>query len=130
MDTEERERNEEMMRKQSVIVPEELAVTTVMAVVADPAAHRSALLPPRSSALGVRCARYKRFLSQLDMGSGGGGGARISAWVDSMRASSPTHVKAAAMLSASFAASHDEDYNNWAVRLLHLLIYIPRLRLR
>ncbi|XP_064999964.1 probable trehalose-phosphate phosphatase 6 isoform X2 [Musa acuminata AAA Group] len=103
-----------MMRKQSVIVPEELAVTTVMAVVADPAAHRSALLPPRSSALGVRCARYKRFLSQLDMGSGGGGGARISAWVDSMRASSPTHVKAAAMLSASFAASHDEDYNNWA----------------
>ncbi|CAL9046529.1 probable trehalose-phosphate phosphatase 6 isoform X2 [Musa acuminata AAA Group] len=101
-----------MMRKQSVIVPEELAVTTVMAVVADPAAHRSALLPPRSSALGVRCARYKRFLSQLDMGSGGGGGARISAWVDSMRASSPTHVKAAAMLSASFAASHDEDYNN------------------
>ncbi|CAD5180702.1 unnamed protein product [Musa acuminata subsp. malaccensis] len=101
-----------MMRKQSVIVPEELAVTTVMAVVADPAAHRSALLQPRSSALGVRCARYKRFLSQLDMGSGGGGGARISAWVDSMRASSPTHVKAAAMLSASFAASHDEDYNN------------------
>ncbi|CAL9170389.1 unnamed protein product [Musa hybrid cultivar] len=101
-----------MMRKQSVLVPEELAVTTVMAVVEDPAAHRSALLPPRSSALGVRCARYKRFLSQLDMGSGGGGGARISAWVDSMRASSPTHVKAAAMLSASFAASHDEDYNN------------------
>ncbi|URD91568.1 hypothetical protein MUK42_00330 [Musa troglodytarum] len=101
------------MRKQSVIVPEELAVTTVMAVVADPAAHRSALLPPRSSALGVRCARYKRFLSQLDMGSGGGGGARISAWVDSMRTSSPTQVKAAAMLSTSFAASHDEDYNNW-----------------
>ncbi|THU57242.1 hypothetical protein C4D60_Mb03t01450 [Musa balbisiana] len=100
------------MRKQSVIVPEEFAVTTVMAVVADPAAHRSALLPPRSSALGVRCARYKRFLSQLDMGSGGGGGARINAWVDSMRASSPTHVKAAAMLSASFAASHDEAYNN------------------
>ncbi|RWW04859.1 hypothetical protein GW17_00031895 [Ensete ventricosum] len=104
------------MRKQSVIVPEELAVTTLMAVVADPAAHHSALLPPRSSAFGVRCARYKRFLSQLDMGSGGGGGARISAWVDSMRASSPTHVKAAAMLSASFAASHDEDYNKWVVR--------------
>ncbi|CAL9202935.1 unnamed protein product [Musa hybrid cultivar] len=96
------------MGKQNVIVPEQLAVKSMMAIAADPT-HRSALLPPLSPGLGVSCTSYKRFVTQHDVG----GGARINAWVDSMRASSPTHAKAAAVLSASLEASHDDKYHKW-----------------
>ncbi|RRT36914.1 hypothetical protein B296_00034184 [Ensete ventricosum] len=110
------------MGKQNVIVPEELAVKSMMAIAADPA-HRSALLPPRSAGLVVGCTSYKRFVTQHDVG----GGARINAWVDSMRASSPTHAKAAAALSASLEASHDEKYHKWVVSFLASLIPQDRL---
>ncbi|WOK97630.1 putative trehalose-phosphate phosphatase 6 [Canna indica] len=91
------------MRKQNAIVPEELALT----------ATRSAFPPPRSSGLATtRHASYKRFLPHLDIGGNDDNSTRVNTWVDSLRASSPTHANAAAVLSASVAG--DEDYNIWA----------------
>uniref|UniRef100_A0A5B7C0Q7 Trehalose 6-phosphate phosphatase n=1 Tax=Davidia involucrata TaxID=16924 RepID=A0A5B7C0Q7_DAVIN len=46
----------------------------------------------------------KKFLKKLE--TRGGGGARINAWVDSMRASSPTHKSAPSL-------SQTEDQNSW-----------------
>lgn len=48
-------------------------------------------------------------------------------WVDSMRASSPTHAKAAAVLSGSQEASHDDEYHKWVVSFLASLIQQDRL---
>ncbi|CAL9059065.1 unnamed protein product, partial [Musa banksii] len=78
------------MRKQNVIVPEEFAITRVMAA-------------PSRPGLAVSC---KKMFSQLDSG-------RIGAWVDSMRASSPTRVKAAPALAPSITASSDQEYDGW-----------------
>ncbi|URE47095.1 hypothetical protein MUK42_15290 [Musa troglodytarum] len=78
------------MRKQNVIVPEEFAITRVMA-------------SPSRPGLAVSC---KKMFSQLD-------GGRIGAWVDSMRASSPTRVKAAPALAPSITAASDQEYDGW-----------------
>ncbi|THU53135.1 hypothetical protein C4D60_Mb10t11220 [Musa balbisiana] len=78
------------MRKQNVIVPEEFAITRVMAA-------------PSCPGLAVSC---KKMFSQLDSG-------RIGAWVDSMRASSPPRVKAAPALAPSITASSDQEYDGW-----------------
>ncbi|RZR84962.1 hypothetical protein BHM03_00011884, partial [Ensete ventricosum] len=85
------------MRKQNVIVPEEFAITRVMAA-------------PSRPGLAVSC---KKMFSQLDIGGGGTG--RIGAWVDSMRASSPTRVKAVPALAPSLTASRDQEYDGWVV---------------
>ncbi|CAI0429200.1 unnamed protein product [Linum tenue] len=37
--------------------------------------------------------KKKLLLENLEINGGGGGGARINSWIDSMRASSPTHMK-------------------------------------
>ncbi|KAL7131527.1 hypothetical protein ABFS83_12G009500 [Erythranthe nasuta] len=47
----------------------------------------------------------KKLLQNLDINAGGGGGARINAWVDSMRASSPTHIKSPPPLSGDHQSS-------------------------
>ncbi|KAG8373349.1 hypothetical protein BUALT_Bualt11G0015000 [Buddleja alternifolia] len=47
----------------------------------------------------------KKLLQNLEINSGGG--ARINSWVDSMRASSPTHIKSSLPLS--------DDQNSWNV---------------
>ena len=50
----------------------------------------------------------------LQMGSGAGAGGRIAGgWVESMRASSPTHARAAAALAAGV---DEERYAAWMVR--------------
>lgn len=51
----------------------------------------------------------KKFLKKIETGNGGG--ARVNAWVDSMRASSPTHVKSTSSLS------QNEDHSSWMVLL-------------
>ncbi|KAG6475194.1 hypothetical protein ZIOFF_064412 [Zingiber officinale] len=92
------------MRKQNVIVPEELALTRAMA-----AAAASGGDSAFRGGIAVNC----KIVSQLEIGNGGAGGgsARINPWVDSLHASSPTHVKA-----AFSAAREEEEYEKWAVR--------------
>ncbi|KAG6484113.1 probable trehalose-phosphate phosphatase 6 [Zingiber officinale] len=93
------------MVKQSVIVPEEIAIPAAVAM-AEPPAHLPSFPPPRSSSLGLRRAGYnKLFLSQPDVASG-----RSSTLVDSMRASSPTHPKEA---SAFLSSLPDAEYKDW-----------------
>ncbi|GFP90742.1 probable trehalose-phosphate phosphatase j [Phtheirospermum japonicum] len=46
----------------------------------------------------------KKLLQNLDINAGAGA-ARINAWVDSMRASSPTHIKSAAAISDEYQSS-------------------------
>ena len=66
--------------------------------------------PPPQAAPGV--AVRKKYLQMG--GSGTGAGGRIaSGWVESMRASSPTHARAAAALAAGV---DEERYAAWMVR--------------
>ncbi|CAI0429197.1 unnamed protein product [Linum tenue] len=48
--------------------------------------------------------KKKLLLENLEINGGGGGGARINSWIDSMRASSPTHMK-----SSSQSLSEDQQ---------------------
>ncbi|KAK1264161.1 putative trehalose-phosphate phosphatase 6 [Acorus gramineus] len=83
------------MTKQNVVVPEPITM----------AVRDSSILPyppPR----GVSVSR-KKYLKQIDIGAATG--ARINAWVDSMKASSPTHVKASPLSSL-------DDQTSWMVR--------------
>ncbi|KAK1288602.1 putative trehalose-phosphate phosphatase 6 [Acorus calamus] len=83
------------MTKQNVVVPEPITM----------AVRDSSILsypPPR----GVSLSR-KKYLKQIDIGAATG--ARINAWVDSMKASSPTHVKASPLSSL-------DDQTSWMVR--------------
>lgn len=62
----------------------------------------------------------RRVLKNLEIN---GGGQRINAWIDSMRASSPTHVKSTPSMSLA------DEYTSWIVRthyspsLFYTLIY-------
>ncbi|KAG6496486.1 hypothetical protein ZIOFF_044353 [Zingiber officinale] len=81
------------MRKQNVIVTEELALSRVMAAGGDPAFLGGIVF---------NC----KIASQLEILNSG--------WLDSLRASSPTRVKAAGTaISSSFAAAQDQEYENW-----------------
>ncbi|EAZ06967.1 hypothetical protein OsI_29208 [Oryza sativa Indica Group] len=91
------------MTKQSVVLPE----------VAVPVPPNSAPLlpyPPPRAAPGV-AVRKKYLQAQLDLGAGL---PLINGWVESMRASSPTHAKAAAALAAAGAV--DDERAAWMVR--------------
>ncbi|XP_042404256.1 probable trehalose-phosphate phosphatase 6 [Zingiber officinale] len=84
------------MRKQNVIVTEELALSRVMAAGGD-----SAFL----GGIVFNC----KIASQLEILNSG--------WLDSLRASSPTRVKAAGTaISSSFAARQDQEYENWVMQ--------------
>ncbi|CAL9138018.1 unnamed protein product [Musa acuminata var. zebrina] len=90
------------MTKQNVVMQEEPAVAVAAAA------------PTRPVSGGANHARYKKFLSRPDLSSGGGGGGKTGSWIESMKASSPTHVKSAAARAVSSFASHDEqDYDGW-----------------
>ncbi|PAN35216.1 hypothetical protein PAHAL_6G190600 [Panicum hallii] len=85
------------MTKQGVVVP----VPAEAAVAMPPnSAPLFPYPPPRAAAPGA--AVRKKY---LQMGAANGAGARPGGWVESMRASSPTHARAAAAL----AAGVDED---------------------
>ncbi|KAJ6811864.1 putative trehalose-phosphate phosphatase 6 [Iris pallida] len=91
------------MTKQSVVVPE----TPMIAPAAVPTGASQLFPPPRSGCGGGvpnAAGAKKKYMGHLEVGAGGG---RINAWVDSMRASSPTHARAAAAL-APFPAAADE----------------------
>lgn len=87
------------MTKQNVVPVEAVAAIAVAAV-----AGSSPLFPyPPPRAYGRR-----KYLSQLEVGSG-----RIGAWVESMKASSPTHAKATAALPSGDAAV--DEHSAWVV---------------
>ncbi|CAL9095226.1 unnamed protein product [Musa textilis] len=88
------------MTKQNVVPVEAVAAIAVAAV-----AGSSPLFPyPPPRAYGRR-----KYLSQLELGGG-----RIGAWVESMKASSPTHAKATAAPPSGDAAV--DEQSAWVVR--------------
>ncbi|THU66935.1 hypothetical protein C4D60_Mb05t19410 [Musa balbisiana] len=88
------------MTKQNVVPVEAVAAITVAAV-----AGSSPLFPyPPPRAYGRR-----KYLSQLELGGG-----RIGSWVESMKASSPTHAKATAAPPSGDAAV--DEQSAWVVR--------------
>ncbi|URE02398.1 glycosyl hydrolase [Musa troglodytarum] len=88
------------MTKQNVVPVEAVAAIAVAAV-----AGSSPLFPyPPPRAYGRR-----KYLSQLELGGG-----RIGAWVESMKASSPTHAKATAAPPSGDAAI--DEQSAWVVR--------------
>ncbi|KAG9451545.1 hypothetical protein H6P81_011510 [Aristolochia fimbriata] len=98
-----KKKEKEKMTKQNVVVAEaaglNMAITVAMA--------ESSLLPPpgpTKQAGGYIAISRRKLLKKLETG---GGAARINAWVESMRASSPTHIKSVPSLQAS------TDQSSW-----------------
>ncbi|OAY71393.1 putative trehalose-phosphate phosphatase 6, partial [Ananas comosus] len=73
--------------------------------------------PPRSIGGAADYAGFKKLLTQLEhrSNSGGSSGGWIGSWLDSMRASSPTHVASAAavLTSPSLMAPCTAEYEEW-----------------
>ncbi|KAL5230166.1 hypothetical protein ABZP36_028942 [Zizania latifolia] len=88
------------MTRQSMVMPE-------VAVPMPPNTASLFAYPPPRAAPGV-AVRKKYIQAQMDIGPG-----RINGWVESMRASSPTHAKAAAVLAAGAV---DDERAAWMVR--------------
>ncbi|WOL12480.1 hypothetical protein Cni_G21247 [Canna indica] len=102
------------MTKQNMLMQEEVAVAVVAAAAIPETSPHFSYPPPRSTTLGSSYAKYKKLLSRLDLG-GGGDAARANAWIESMKALSPTQAKsaAAAARTAASRGSIDEDYESW-----------------
>lgn len=96
------------MANQNVVVPEAMAIS--VAAVAN-SAPLLPCLPPRSCGAAGGFALKRKYLSQLELGGG-----RINAWVDSMKASSPTHAKAAAALAAAPSVGAQDEHASWTTR--------------
>lgn len=90
------------------MMPEEMVVTAA-GKVANSSAPFS-FPPPRGISGGAKYASCKMFLSQLELNGSGG---RINAWVDSMRASSPTHINSGLPLASPVVACRDGENENW-----------------
>lgn len=97
------------MVKQNVMVTEEIAITAAAAgKVTNSSPTHFSFPPPRGT---VNFANFKKLLTQLELNGSSG---RINAWVDSMKASSPTQTRSSSLLVSPVAASHDdEEYDNW-----------------
>ncbi|XP_010547623.1 PREDICTED: probable trehalose-phosphate phosphatase J isoform X1 [Tarenaya hassleriana] len=90
----------ERMASQNVVASEaKSGIITVTVAVANPSAQK----PP--TAPGYISISRKKLLHNLEIN----GGHRINAWVDSMRASSPTHLKSVPSLSP-------EERNSWIIQ--------------
>uniref|UniRef100_A0A0E0M0I3 Trehalose 6-phosphate phosphatase n=1 Tax=Oryza punctata TaxID=4537 RepID=A0A0E0M0I3_ORYPU len=95
------------MAKASVVVPEQVGAAAVAAQVGCPCPGTTLFpYPPPRAGIAVR-RKCLQAAQQLELGAGLRGG-----WVESMRASSPTHAKAAAAL----AAGVDEEHAAWMAR--------------
>ncbi|WOK92160.1 putative trehalose-phosphate phosphatase 6 [Canna indica] len=106
------------MTNQNAVPAEAVVAIAVAAVAAAASSPMFPYPPPRA------CGRKKKYVSQLELG-----GVRISAWMESMKASSPTHAKAAAALSA-VAPSVDcvlEEQSAWAMRYPSALSMIEQI---
>nr|CAD1825157.1 unnamed protein product [Ananas comosus var. bracteatus] len=90
------------MPKQSAVAPETIGAVVVAATPLPKPSRVFSYPPPRQP---TREGRVK----QLELSGGG----RANAWVDSMRASSPTHARAAAVAAATAA---DGEHAAWLVK--------------
>uniref|UniRef100_I1QNE4 Trehalose 6-phosphate phosphatase n=1 Tax=Oryza glaberrima TaxID=4538 RepID=I1QNE4_ORYGL len=94
------------MAKASVVVPEQVGAAAAAQVGCPCPGTTLFPYPPPRAGIAVR-RKCLQAAQQLELGAGLRGG-----WVESMRASSPTHAKAAAAL----AAGVDEEHAAWMVR--------------
>jgi hypothetical protein len=98
------------MTKQNVVVPElSKGGVSVAAAVAATISYP----PPRGGGAGGMMIKKKFVTAQLELS-----GTRFNGWVESMKASSPTHAKAAAAL-ASPSLSLEEYSANWMVCVMY-----------
>ncbi|CAA0823619.1 Probable trehalose-phosphate phosphatase J, partial [Striga hermonthica] len=93
------------MTNQNVVVADGINVAIAVAVGGSSLFTTSAQKPPPAPGTNYITISKKKLLQNLDIG-GGGGAARINAWVDAMRASSPTHMKSSSAVS-------DENQSSW-----------------
>ncbi|KAL6558856.1 hypothetical protein OROMI_019206 [Orobanche minor] len=98
------------MTKQNVVVSDESGINMAItvAVTGSSVYTTAAQKPPPAPGTNYITLSKKKLLQNLEINSAGAGGARINPWVDSMRASSPTHLKSAASIS-------DENQISWTM---------------
>nr|XP_010939628.1 probable trehalose-phosphate phosphatase 6 [Elaeis guineensis] len=99
------------MTKQNVVVPEAMAITVAAVANSSPLFPYPPPLPGGGAGGGSGFALRKKYLSQLDLG-----GRRTNTWVESMKASSPTHSKAVAALAATPSVGAQDEYATWIMR--------------
>uniref|UniRef100_A0A6V7QQZ0 Trehalose 6-phosphate phosphatase n=1 Tax=Ananas comosus var. bracteatus TaxID=296719 RepID=A0A6V7QQZ0_ANACO len=104
------------MTNHNVFTPKDMPLAAAAAVAANATLHYS-YPPPRSIGGAADYAGFKKLLTQLEhrSNSGGSSGGWIGSWLDSMRASSPTHVASAAavLTSPSLMAPCTAEYEEW-----------------
>lgn len=93
------------MTKKNVVVSDSKSGIEITVPVSDSSLFTTAVQKPSTG--GYMTISRKKLLHNLDIN--GGGTERINTWVDSMRASSPTHYKS----GSSLAQDH---LNSWMVR--------------
>ncbi|KAI4317248.1 hypothetical protein L6164_025136 [Bauhinia variegata] len=101
----------EKMTQQNVVVsdPKSGINMAITVAVSNSSIFTTSVQKPPAAQGGYISISRKKFLKNLEIN--GLGGARINAWVDSMRASSPTHVK-----SNSTPSLADDHHSSWIVR--------------
>ncbi|KAG0467732.1 hypothetical protein HPP92_018722 [Vanilla planifolia] len=90
------------MTRQSMVVPEEMLLSVPTPASSTPAV---AFPPPRSAASSAT--RYKKLMAHLELHSNGG---RNCSWMESMKASSPTHVRSVSFLTSVLNENEDSDW--------------------
>ncbi|KAK6135027.1 hypothetical protein DH2020_031254 [Rehmannia glutinosa] len=101
------------MTNQNVVVSDgksgiNMAIT--VAVAGTSLFNTAAQKPPPAPGTYITISK-KKLLQNLDINTGGG--ARINAWVDSMRASSPTHIKSAVISDDQTSWTNNDVGNIW-----------------
>lgn len=103
------------MTKKNVVVSDTKSGIEVTVPVSESSLFTTAVQKPSSG--GYMTISRKKMLHNLDIN--GGGSERINTWVDSMRASSPTHYKS----HSSLAQDH---LNSWMVCSNYFLSIVSR----
>lgn len=93
------------MTKKNVVVSDTKSGIEITVAVSNSSLFTTAVQKPPVVSGGYITISRKKLLQNLEIN---GGGARINSWVDSMRASSPTHRKSTPSLA--------EDQNSWMVK--------------
>lgn len=100
------------MTNQNVLVSDAKAVAITVTVAEKKAMFSQSVPKPMTEGGGGGCFTIPMNIKFLKVDTEGGA-ARVNAWVDSLRASSPTRVKSATPQSLSETV----DYNTWTVSI-------------
>lgn len=117
------------MTNQNVVVRESMGMA--VAAVANPTPIFPYLPPKVGGADAVAAGGFgvrRKCLPQLDV-SENGGSERINVWIETMKASSPTH-KSAATQGASASLADQNEHSNWMVSDLGLSVFFARCGFR